>query len=65
LHLSITDFNAEHFDLRDRPAVDVGLPIEDRSPGGLGIHLVRKLADRIEYDHHDRISKITIYKSLE
>lgn len=65
LLLSLTDFNAEHFDPRERPEVDVALPIDDRVPGGLGIHLIRKLADRIDYDHHERTSKITIYKRLD
>lgn len=65
LHLSLTDFDSDRFDLRDAPEVDVDLPIDERNPGGLGVHLIRKLADRIEYDHHDRISKITIYKRLE
>lgn len=65
LYLSLTDFDADRFDPRDLPEVDVGLPIESRTPGGLGIHLIRKLADRIEYDHHDRVGKITIYKRLE
>src|SRR5262245_12748828 len=29
---------------------DLARPIEERPIGGLGIHLVRKLADRVEYE---------------
>lgn len=65
LHLSVTDFDADRFDPREFPEVEVGGPLDARHPGGLGIHLLRKLADRIEYEHHDRTSRITIYKRLE
>lgn len=30
-----------------------GLPVEEREEGGLGIHLVRKSFDRIEYAYED------------
>jgi anti-sigma regulatory factor (Ser/Thr protein kinase) len=65
LHLSFTDLDADRFDPREAPEADIDLPLEERKPGGLGIHLIKQLADRIEYDHHDRTSKITIYKRLE
>jgi anti-sigma regulatory factor (Ser/Thr protein kinase) len=66
LRLALTDFDSERFDLRDAPDVDIMLPLEKRTPGGLGIHLIRKLADRIEYDYHDRdrVGRITIVKRL-
>lgn len=64
LVLSVTDFDAERFDLRDVPEPDVTLPLAARNPGGLGIHLLRKLVDRIEYDYENRTSRITIYKRL-
>lgn len=64
-HLSVTDFDADRFDPRELPEVEVGGTLEERHPGGLGIHLLRKFADRIEYEHHDRTSRITIYKRLE
>jgi anti-sigma regulatory factor (Ser/Thr protein kinase) len=65
LHLSFTDFDADRFDPREAPEADIDLPLGERKPGGLGIHLIKQLADRIEYDHHDRTSRITIYKRLE
>jgi serine/threonine-protein kinase RsbW len=45
-----------------QPAPDTGLPMEDRAIGGLGIHLVRKLMDAVDYDrraghNHLRFSK--------
>ena len=37
------------FNPLDAPAADDTAPIEERPIGGLGIHLVRKLMDEIEY----------------
>src|SRR5688572_33050126 len=42
LTLALTDSNTERFDLREQSAVDVNRSIDDRKPGGLGIHLVRQ-----------------------
>ncbi|WP_293905420.1 ATP-binding protein [Phenylobacterium sp.] len=46
----------------DQPAPDTALPMEARAIGGLGIHLVRKLMDAVDYDrraghNHLRFSK--------
>jgi len=65
IRLSITDFDADRFDIREAAEVDVEQPLEARTPGGLGIHLVRKLADRIEYDYADRIGTTIVHRRLE
>ena len=44
-----TDDDATRFDPTLAPEVDIEAPIEERHPGGLGLHLVRKLVDSIEY----------------
>jgi serine/threonine-protein kinase RsbW len=62
--LSVTDFDAERFDLRDATPPDTTLPLADRQPGGLGLHLIRKLVDRVDYEHHDRTGTITIHKKV-
>ena len=38
---------ANPFDPRCVPAADVELPLEQRAPGGLGIHLMRRLVDDV------------------
>jgi serine/threonine-protein kinase RsbW len=48
LQLMLED-DGHPFNPLDHPEPDVHLPAEDRIPGGLGIHLVRKLADRMDY----------------
>ena len=37
------------FDPLAQPAPDIHAPVEQRSVGGLGIHLVRELSDAIDY----------------
>jgi len=59
LELCLTDFDSERFDLRERADVAVDAPLSERTPGGLGIHLVKRCAKRISYDYHNRMSRIT------
>ncbi len=44
------------------PALD--RPYEERPIGGLGIHLVRKLAERIEYERSGGLNKLTAWFAL-
>ena len=43
---------------------DVTLAARDRKIGGLGIHLVRKTMDRMEYRREDGQNILTIYKRI-
>jgi serine/threonine-protein kinase RsbW len=42
---------------------DTGLPIEDRPIGGLGIHMLRKMSDRMEYARIDGRNRVTLHKA--
>ncbi len=55
----MTDFGVEKFDPRDAVAVDVDAPLDQRTPGGLGLYLVLKMVSSIHYEYRDRNSKIT------
>ena len=59
IEVSLTDFDVDRFDPRNAEDVDVDAPLEQRSPGGLGLYLVLKMADSIHYEYRDRVSKIT------
>lgn len=59
LQVSLTDFDVERFDPTIIREVDIDAPLAERTPGGLGLYLVLKMADSIHYEYHDRISKIT------
>jgi serine/threonine-protein kinase RsbW len=52
------------FNPLDRAAPDTTAPIEDRAIGGLGIHLVRELMDRVRYDRIGDRNRLTIAKSI-
>jgi serine/threonine-protein kinase RsbW len=64
LTLRLKDFGVEPFDPTTAPNVDTERPIAERRAGGLGIHLVRLMADRLEYAYEGRCSTITVTKRL-
>ncbi len=48
------------FDPFERSDPDVSKPLEEREVGGLGIYLVKKLADRVRYERRGDINWIEI-----
>ena len=65
LRIELTDEDVDPWDPGQAPEVRLDRPIEERTPGGLGLHLVRALADEIEYDYKDRRMRVTVIKRLE
>ncbi len=65
LSVSLTDFDVDEFDVTKVPEIRVDRPLAEREPGGLGIHLVRKMTDRIEYEYVDRRGTTTFFKRLD
>lgn len=59
IEVSLTDYGVERFDPTAAGEVDIDAPLAERTPGGLGLYLVLKMADSIHYEYHDRKSKIT------
>ena len=53
------------FNPLESPEPEVHLPPEERLPGGLGIHLVRKLADRVEYERAEGRNRVTVEIKVE
>ena len=60
----LTDPDSDRFDPTQAPDARIDLPVEQRRPGGLGIHLVRRLVDSIEYEYAGRCSRIIFTKRL-
>lgn len=60
--VTMTDFDVDPFDVTAPRKVDTELPLGERIPGGLGLHLVQQMVDNLEYEHHDRQSTIRFTK---
>lgn len=59
VEISMTDSNVERFDPTRLRHVDVDAPLEERQPGGLGLFLVLKMVDSINYQYQNRQSRIS------
>ena len=64
LRITLVDRDTEAFDPVAAPDARTDAPIEERKPGGLGIHLTRRLVDGMEYTYTDRTSTVTLTKRL-
>jgi anti-sigma regulatory factor (Ser/Thr protein kinase) len=53
------------FDVTRPTATQFDIPVPDRRPGGLGIHIAKELLDDLRYDYADGTSRITLIKQLE
>jgi anti-sigma regulatory factor (Ser/Thr protein kinase) len=59
----LTD-DAPPYDPVARPAVDTSLPLEERPIGGLGVHLVKTLAQAVRYERRGGQNVLTMELSL-
>ena len=61
--LLVIEDDGHEFNPLAAPDPDTHLPAEQRAPGGLGIHLVRKLAAKMGYQRRDGRNRLTIHIS--
>ena len=52
------------FNPMDEPAPSTALPLEERDTGGLGILLLRKMADEMSYEQREGMNILTLEKAL-
>jgi serine/threonine-protein kinase RsbW len=60
--VTMTDFDVDPFDVSAPRNIDTDLPLGERVPGGLGLHLVQQMVDNLEYEYRDRQSTIRFTK---
>ena len=71
IELDITDVgvvatvidNGGAFDPSEAPEPDVSLPLDKRDPGGLGILLIRRMVDRVEYRRVGNENRLRLEKA--
>ncbi len=64
IRISITD-DAKAFDMMASKAFDeMNKEVEDRKIGGLGIHFVKTLMDRVEYKRVDEKNILILHKNI-
>lgn len=64
LVISITD-HGQAFDPTRQSPPDTSLPAEDRPIGGLGIFLVNKIMDKVEYERKKNTNQLTLTKLID
>jgi anti-sigma regulatory factor (Ser/Thr protein kinase) len=60
----LADPDSAFFDVTAAPDADINAGAEQREPGGLGLHLIRRMVESIEYDYSGRRSVITFRKRV-
>lgn len=65
--IEIRDPNPVRFDPLQEAPVDIRQPLDARTPGGLGLHLLRTMTDKMEYEYKAQANcvRITISKDSE
>jgi anti-sigma regulatory factor (Ser/Thr protein kinase) len=62
VRVSLVDNGGAEFDVTAKRDVDIEAPLEKRTPGGLGIHLIQNLVDTLEYEYQDGRGEVIFTK---
>lgn len=63
VRMTVSD-DGRPFDPLTAPAPDIEADAADRKIGGLGLFLLRKLADNVTYERRDRINRLTLTRRM-
>lgn len=65
LIIRIADYEKEPFDITQVQEIELDEYIKQEKSGGLGIHLVKQVMDKIEFEHKNGLSTITMVKKIK
>lgn len=65
VQVRLCDQEVSPFDVTMTPAVDPDAPLEERRSGGLGLYLVHKFVDSLDYSYLDGQATITFTRKLD
>jgi serine/threonine-protein kinase RsbW len=65
VNLELVDRDVDRFDPASLPEFNVDAPISQRQTGGLGLHLVRAIVDKITFEYAERVMRIRVVRKLE
>lgn len=60
VEIVLRDFDVERFDPTEASEAEADRALTERRRGGLGLRLVRRIAESVRYDYRDRTSTITL-----
>jgi anti-sigma regulatory factor (Ser/Thr protein kinase) len=60
--VTLIDDGGIEFDVTASRNVDVAAPLDERTPGGLGLHLIQNLTDTLNYEYQDGRGKVIFTK---
>ena len=60
--VTLTEYGVPEFDVTKPRDVDINLPLQERTPGGLGVYLIQNLADSLKYEYGDGRSRVIFSK---
>lgn len=64
VEVALTDFDVDPFDPSQVPAPDLDVPLHQRRPNGMGLYLVSKMVDSVNYEYRDRQSRVSFVKKV-
>jgi anti-sigma regulatory factor (Ser/Thr protein kinase) len=62
--LEVVD-NGHPFNPLELPPLDPAAPLEDRRPGGMGVFILRQLADELRYEYRDGRNRLVFRKNWQ
>lgn len=62
LDFELVDHDVDPFEAESIPRYDKELSMEERTPGGVGVYLVRSIVDRLSYAYENREMKVSVTK---